>query len=65
MRHYSLVEPKDKDAEKYADFIRSVRPDATRAVSPVGKDWNDVLNQQQARARAREPDKGVAKLPVM
>jgi DNA primase len=46
-----IATDKDKDGEKYADFIRSIRPDAERAEPPVGKDWNDSLNQRPARAR--------------
>jgi hypothetical protein len=46
-----IATDKDKDGELYADFIRSVRPDAVRAEPPMGKDWNDSLNQRQARAR--------------
>lgn len=46
-----IATDKDRDGEKYADFIRSVRPDAVRAEPPIGKDWNDALNQRQARAR--------------
>lgn len=42
-----IATDKDIDGEKYADFIRSVRPDADRAESHLGKDWNDVLNQRQ------------------
>ncbi len=43
-----IATDKDKDGEKYADFIRSVRLDADRAEPPIGKDWNDTLNQRQA-----------------
>ena len=41
----------DPQGEKFAEVIRSIRPDAERAASPVGKDWNDALNQRQARVR--------------
>ncbi len=43
-----IAADKDKVGEKYADFIRAVRPDADRAEPPTGKDWNDVLNQRQS-----------------
>jgi Toprim-like/Protein of unknown function (DUF3991) len=43
-----IATDKDKDGEKYADFIRTVRPDADRAEPPIGKDWNDSLMQRQA-----------------
>ena len=46
-----IATDKDKEGEKYADFIRSVRPDAERAEPPIGKDWNDSLNQRLARVR--------------
>lgn len=34
----------DPQGERFADMIRSIRPDATRAIPPIGKDWNDALN---------------------
>ena len=34
----------DEQGEKFADVIRSIRPEASRATPPVGKDWNDTLN---------------------
>lgn len=46
-----IATDKDKQGEAYADFIRSVRPDAERAAPPIGKDWNDSLNQRAERAR--------------
>ncbi|MBF0098580.1 MAG: DUF3991 and TOPRIM domain-containing protein [Magnetococcales bacterium] len=33
----------DPDGEDFAALIQSLRPDARRARSPEGKDWNDVL----------------------
>jgi hypothetical protein len=36
----------DPQGERFADMIRSIRPDATRAIPPIGKDWNDALNHQ-------------------
>ena len=33
----------DPDGETFADLIQSFRPDARRARSPEGKDWNDAL----------------------
>lgn len=41
----------DEQGEKFAEVIRSIRPDAVRATPPIGKDWNDTLNRRQARAR--------------
>jgi len=43
-----IATDKDIEGEKCADFIRAVRPDADRAEPPIGKDWNDTLNQRQA-----------------
>jgi hypothetical protein len=34
----------DPQGEMFADMICSIRPDATRAIPPIGKDWNDALN---------------------
>lgn len=36
----------DPQGEKFADMIHSIRPDSTRAISPIGKDWNNALNHQ-------------------
>lgn len=36
----------DPQGEKFADMIRSIRPDTTHAIPPIGKDWNDALNHQ-------------------
>lgn len=36
----------DPQGEKFANVIRSIRPDATRAIPPIGKDWNDTLKHQ-------------------
>lgn len=33
----------DREGEKFAEIIRTIRPDAVRAVAPTGKDWNDTL----------------------
>jgi hypothetical protein len=37
----------DEQGEKFADMIRSIRPEASRAAPPVGKDWNDTLNRHK------------------
>ncbi len=49
-----IATDKDIDGEKYAEFIRSVRPDADRAEPPIGKDWNDALNHRQARLKTEQ-----------
>jgi hypothetical protein len=36
----------DPQGEKFADMILTIRPDATRVIPPIGKDWNDTLNHQ-------------------
>src|SRR5436190_2890180 len=33
----------DPQGGKFAELICAIRPDATRAVPPIGKDWNDTL----------------------
>jgi len=43
-----IATDKDKDGERYADFIRAVQPDAERAEPPIGKDWNDSVMQRQS-----------------
>ncbi|HET9434785.1 MAG TPA: toprim domain-containing protein, partial [Chitinophagaceae bacterium] len=39
----------DRQGERFADIIRSIRPDTVRAIPPIGKDWNDTLRTQAAR----------------
>ncbi len=41
-----IATDKDKQGELYADFIRSIRPDAERAEPLTGKDWNDALKDR-------------------
>lgn len=47
-KHYAaeIVTATDNDTqgEEFAAFIQSIRTDAIRRASPVGKDWNDAIN---------------------
>lgn len=45
----------DDQGEKYAAFIASIRPDATRARSPKGKDWNDAVKPEAPEPRKDRP----------
>lgn len=45
----------DKQGEKFADIIYSIRPDTVRATPPIGKDWNDTLRTQAARKGETQP----------
>lgn len=39
----------DRQGEKFANIICSIRPDTIRAIPPIGKDWNDTLRARAAR----------------
>lgn len=43
----------DKQGEEYAALIRQHRPDAIRAHSPTGKDWNDTIRPENPARRDR------------
>jgi hypothetical protein len=45
----------DEQGEEYAALVVSIRPDATRAQSPKGKDWNDAIRPPEASRSAETP----------
>jgi hypothetical protein len=44
-----LATDNDLAGEKYAEQIRQMRNDVVRDCPPIGNDWNDVLNNREAR----------------
>lgn len=52
----------DDEGEAFATLIQTYRPDARRARSPRGKDWNDAIRPQEAR-RAMKADPTATTLP--
>jgi hypothetical protein len=46
---------RDRQGEKFADIICSIRPDTIRTTPPIGKDWNDTLRTQVARKGETQP----------
>jgi DNA primase len=46
----------DEQGDRYAVTIAEIRPDAIRAKSPKGKDWNDVVRPAPRKDRHRPFD---------
>lgn len=55
----------DGQGEVFAGLIQTMRPDATRARSPIGKDWNDAIRPPVPHRTANKTLRAGNKTPPM